>query len=136
MDSRKCTTWRVFRNCTDGQHGFILELCRHSHHLSGTYRSMSPLYILKFQLTLRKQSITQVLYDLSVHQELHTPLREEIRSVLAEDGGWTKQGLTKMKKLDSVLRESQRLHGVTSGIEIPLFSSSQFTALILRCLSF
>lgn len=97
---------------------------------------MSPLWILKFQLTLRQQSITQVLYDLSAHQELHTPLKEEIRSILAEDGGWTKQGLTKMKKVDSVLRESQRLHGVTSGMENPLFFLFQFTALIPRYLLF
>lgn len=70
--------------------------------------------------------MTHVLYDLSVHEELHAPLRDEIRSILAEEGGWTKQGLTKMKKLDSVLKESQRLHGVTSGMRTP---ASFFTSL-------
>lgn len=59
-------------------------------------------------------SITQALYDLAVHTDLHNPLKDEITSVIAEEGGWTKQGLTKMKKLDSVLKESQRMNNVTS----------------------
>ncbi|KAF8537364.1 cytochrome P450 [Trichophaea hybrida] len=59
-------------------------------------------------------SITQALYDLATHPEFQTPIRDEIESVLAEHGGWTKPALTQMKKLDSTLRESQRLHPVTT----------------------
>ncbi|KAF1943936.1 cytochrome P450 [Clathrospora elynae] len=36
------------------------------------------------------------------------PLREEARRTLEEEGGWTKQGLSKMHRIDSVIRESQR----------------------------
>lgn len=60
-------------------------------------------------------SITQALYDLATHPEFQDPIRDEIESVLSEFGGWTKQALTKMKKLDSSLKESQRLHPVTTG---------------------
>ncbi|KAF8521467.1 cytochrome P450 [Trichophaea hybrida] len=59
-------------------------------------------------------SITQALYVLATHPEFQTRIRDEIESVRAEHGGWTKPALTQMKKLDSTLRESQRLHPVTT----------------------
>jgi len=60
-------------------------------------------------------SITQALYDLAEHPEFQEPIRSEIESVLSQHSGWTKQALTQMKKLDSTLKESQRLHPVTTG---------------------
>ncbi|KAF7955865.1 hypothetical protein EAE96_004787 [Botrytis aclada] len=54
---------------------------------------------------------TQVLYDIIAHPEYLEPLREEILQALKEDGGWQKTTLTKMKKLDSFMKESQRLNG-------------------------
>ncbi|KAF8252941.1 cytochrome P450 [Wilcoxina mikolae CBS 423.85] len=57
-------------------------------------------------------SITNVIFDLAAHTEYQEPLRQEIESVITEYGGWSKQALTAMKKLDSVLRESQRMNGV------------------------
>ena len=39
------------------------------------------------------------------------PLREEIERVIQEEG-WTKVAMTKMRKLDSFMRESQRLQGI------------------------
>jgi hypothetical protein len=35
-------------------------------------------------------------------------LREEAHRVLQEEGGWTKQGLSRMHRMDSAIRESQR----------------------------
>ena len=35
-------------------------------------------------------------------------LREEAHRIFTEEGGWTKQGLNKMHRLDSAIRESQR----------------------------
>ena len=35
-------------------------------------------------------------------------LREEAHRILQEEGGWTKQGLSRMHRLDSAIRESQR----------------------------
>jgi hypothetical protein len=50
-------------------------------------------------------SIIQALYDLAAWPEFQDPIRDEIESVLVECGGFTKEALTKMKKLDSTLRE-------------------------------
>lgn len=50
------------------------------------------------------------MYDLCAHPEYFDPLRAELLSVLKEDGGWHKATLNKLKKLDSFLKESQRLN--------------------------
>ena len=60
------------------------------------------------------QSLTHVVYDLAAHPELAIPLREEIEPIIAAEG-WTRAALGKMWKLDSLLRESQRFHGIGIG---------------------
>ncbi len=57
-------------------------------------------------------AITHVILDLaSSKQEYIDELRDEITSVLAEHGGeWNKRALAAMPKLDSVMRESQRVN--------------------------
>jgi cytochrome P450 len=52
---------------------------------------------------------THAIYDLCAHPEYFEPLREELISVLLETGGWHKASLTKLRKMDSFLRESQRM---------------------------
>jgi len=54
-------------------------------------------------------SFTHVIYDLAIHPEYVTPLREEIEALIAKEG-WTKSTVTKMRKLDSFLKESIRMH--------------------------
>ncbi|PCH34174.1 cytochrome P450, partial [Wolfiporia cocos MD-104 SS10] len=58
-------------------------------------------------------SITHALYHLAAHPEYMQPLREEIETVLKEQG-WTKIAVGKMWKLDSFMRESQRLNSITA----------------------
>ncbi|KAJ7113179.1 cytochrome P450 [Mycena epipterygia] len=53
-------------------------------------------------------ALTAALYDLTTHPEHILPLREEAERVVAEEG-WTKAALGNMHKLDSFIRESQRL---------------------------
>jgi cytochrome P450 len=53
---------------------------------------------------------TQTLFDLCAKPEYIAPLREEITKVLQKDGAFTKQTLTHLRKLDSFMRESQRLN--------------------------
>ena len=55
--------------------------------------------------------MTHVLYDLAARPEYLQPLREEIEAVIATDG-WTKAGMGKMWKLDSLLRETLRYYGL------------------------
>jgi hypothetical protein len=54
----------------------------------------------------------QVLYRLLANPEYIGPLREEVDTVIKEEG-WTKAGMDKMHKIDSFLRESQRVDGFT-----------------------
>ncbi len=56
--------------------------------------------------------MTQVLYRLLAHPEYMEPLRQEVDAVIREEG-WTKDGIDKMHKIDSFLRETQRLDGIT-----------------------
>ena len=52
---------------------------------------------------------THAVYDLTAHPEYLEPLREEVSSQLREEKGWNKTVLSKMKMMDSFLKESQRL---------------------------
>ncbi|PLB49717.1 cytochrome P450 [Aspergillus steynii IBT 23096] len=56
--------------------------------------------------------LTQVLYDLSGKDELIEALREEARTVIKEDG-WQKTTLYKLKLMDSMLKESQRMKPIS-----------------------
>ncbi|KAJ6483217.1 cytochrome P450 [Mycena sanguinolenta] len=53
-------------------------------------------------------AMTNALFDLTVHPEHFLPMREEAERVVKEEG-WTKAALNNMVKIDSFLRESQRL---------------------------
>ncbi|KAF8185937.1 cytochrome P450, partial [Pholiota molesta] len=53
------------------------------------------------------------LYNLATYPEYLQPLREEIEEFISEEG-WTKNALDKMLKLDSFLKETQRLHPLSS----------------------
>ena len=61
-------------------------------------------------------ALTHAVIDLVCSkQEYIDELREEISTVLAENGGeWNKRALAKMEKLDSVMRESQRVNSFVS----------------------
>ncbi|KAI0000304.1 cytochrome P450 [Russula vinacea] len=49
-----------------------------------------------------------ILYRLLAHPEYLEPLREEVDAAIKEEG-WTKAGIDRMHKIDSFIRESQRL---------------------------
>ncbi|KAF8467591.1 cytochrome P450 [Russula ochroleuca] len=57
-------------------------------------------------------TLTQVLYRLLANPEYIEPLRQEVDAVIKEEG-WTKAGIDKMHKIDSFLRETQRIDGFT-----------------------
>jgi cytochrome P450 len=48
-------------------------------------------------------------YYLATYPEYMQPLREEVEEVVKSEG-WTKDGLDQMHKLDSFIKESQRLN--------------------------
>ena len=56
-------------------------------------------------------AVTHILYDLCAMPEYVQPLREEIGTALADEGGLpTKKAFQRMSKLDSFMRESQRFN--------------------------
>ncbi|KAI0059957.1 cytochrome P450 [Artomyces pyxidatus] len=57
------------------------------------------------------KTFAYALYDLATYPECIQPLREEVAAAL-KVSGWTKAGLARMHKVDSFLRESQRVHGL------------------------
>lgn len=52
-----------------------------------------------------------VLFDLCAHPEYIQPIRDEVQEAVAKSGGrWTLSVIASMKKLDSFMKESQRLN--------------------------
>ncbi|KIK97710.1 hypothetical protein PAXRUDRAFT_198861 [Paxillus rubicundulus Ve08.2h10] len=66
-------------------------------------------------------SFTQVLYNLAANPQYMQPLREEVESIVGKDG-WSKGALVKMRKLDSFLKESQRIEGIGAAMKEFTFS--------------
>lgn len=70
--------------------------------------------------------LTNVVYDLAAYPEYIEPLREEIKAVLAEDGSLKKTSLLKLKLMDSVIKESQRINPVSIGAFPPILTRIRF----------
>ena len=70
------------------------------------------------------------IFDIAQHPEIIDELREEVNSVIQEKG-WTKQGLDSLRKIDSLMTESQRLSPIAS-CEPPYhsLSTSSFTCML------
>ena len=62
----------------------------------------------------RRQSLSNVMFNLAARQEYIQPLREEIETAIRADG-WTKEAMGHMHKLDSFIKESMRLAGIING---------------------
>ncbi|GJE97793.1 cytochrome P450 [Phanerochaete sordida] len=56
-------------------------------------------------------TFTHAIYHLAAQPEFIAPLRDEVEGVIAEEG-WTKNAICKMRKVDSLLRETLRYNGV------------------------
>ena len=63
-----------------------------------------------------------LLYDLSARSEYIQPLRDEIESVMAEEGSFTKAAFNKLVKLDSIMKESQRYNPLSFRKSVLLLS--------------
>jgi len=56
---------------------------------------------------------TQALFELAVlHESQREEIRAEVRLALTTEGGWNKAAISGFRKLDSVLKEVGRLHGL------------------------
>ncbi|KAF8463187.1 cytochrome P450 [Russula ochroleuca] len=61
---------------------------------------------------ISRLTFTQALYRLLANPEYIEPLRQEVDAVITEEG-WTKAGIDKMHKIDSFIREAQRVDNFT-----------------------
>ena len=61
------------------------------------------------------------MYRILANPEYLEPLREEVDAAIEEEG-WTKAGIDKMHKIDSFLRETQRVDGLSTR-SLDLFST-------------
>ena len=68
------------------------------------------------------QTVAQILYRLIVNPDYLEPLRQEIEAAVAQEG-WTKAGMDKLHKLDSFLRETQRIDITNLGLSASFHSS-------------
>ncbi|KAF2129173.1 Ent-kaurene oxidase [Dothidotthia symphoricarpi CBS 119687] len=57
-------------------------------------------------------TMTQALYDLIAHPDYIEPIRSEVTAILRKDGEWQKTTLNRFRKLDSLLKESQRFNPI------------------------
>jgi cytochrome P450 len=80
-------------------------------------QGMKNFDIVGAQLTLTfvavhttSNTLAHLLYDLIDNPELIPELRQEIIAVMEEDKGWQKTSLYKLKLLDSIMKESQRMN--------------------------
>ena len=64
------------------------------------------------------QTLIQTFYHLASHPQYIGPLREEIASVVGESG-WSKRSIDRLDKLDSFIRETQRMSPLSAGEAIP-----------------
>ncbi|KIK81319.1 hypothetical protein PAXRUDRAFT_15297 [Paxillus rubicundulus Ve08.2h10] len=70
-------------------------------------------------------NFTQALYNLAANPQHMQSLREEVEAVVKTDG-WSKGALGKMRKIDSFLKESQRMEGIDC-VTMPRKASKDFT---------
>jgi cytochrome P450 len=59
---------------------------------------------------------SQLLYDLCAMPEYIQPLRQEIEANIDENGMVSRQGFQAMTKMDSIIKESQRLNPLLLGV--------------------
>ncbi|KAH7914791.1 cytochrome P450 [Hygrophoropsis aurantiaca] len=71
------------------------------------------ILVLNFaSLHTSAQALTHALLHLATHPKFLDPLREEAEAVIDQEG-WTTASMKKLYKLDSFLKESQRLSGTS-----------------------
>lgn len=67
------------------------------------------------------QSFTQAILLLAAHPQYIQPLREEVESIVREEG-WTKAAMNKMRRIDSFMKETARFLGLGASASLLLSS--------------
>ena len=80
-------------------------------HTSSMVCSISTIRPLHRSNDSLLQTFTQALLHIAATPAWLDPLREEVESIVKEEG-WTKASVRKMKKVDSFMRESSRVNPI------------------------
>ncbi|KAJ3994525.1 cytochrome P450 [Lentinula boryana] len=90
------------------------------------YNIVSRVLLINFAaIHTTSMTFTNAIFCLAANPHLAQPLREEIENIVAEFG-WTKAAMGKMWKLDSFLKETQRLTGI-GGLTMTRLALRDFT---------
>lgn len=101
-------------------------------HLDVPFLTNQTLFVATAATRSTAASIVNTTFDLIAFSQYQEELREEIDQVLIGCGGWSLDAIQKMEKLDSFIKESQRLnHHILCEYHsyLPLFTLSH------RCLN-
>jgi cytochrome P450 len=71
-------------------------------------------------------AFTNILYDLAANPQYAEPMRQEVLEVIASDG-WTKVSQGKMRRVDSFVKESQRMGISTLNIQRRIMKDFTFS---------
>lgn len=71
--------------------------------------TLKMLFLTLASVHTSSMTVTHALFDLCAMPEYIQPLRQELCEVLAKYG-WTREGVYNLKRLDSFLKESQRMN--------------------------
>ncbi|KAI6145373.1 cytochrome P450 [Pisolithus tinctorius] len=72
------------------------------------------ILVINFAAThTTSNTFAQTLYCLAANPQYIQPLREEVQTIIGEDG-WTKEALAKLRKAESFIKETQRFEGNAS----------------------
>lgn len=83
-----------------------------------SYITKTQMLISVVAIHTTTMTMAQVIYDLLEHPEYIDILRNEIKSVKSvEDEPWTKAKIAGLKKMDSFMKESQRIRPAGLGMD-------------------
>ncbi|KDR68414.1 hypothetical protein GALMADRAFT_1044748 [Galerina marginata CBS 339.88] len=79
----------------------------------GPRRAVKDLVVRLFAINFAAihtttSALSEVLFNLAAYPQYAAPMREEVEAVIEADG-WTKLAMGKLRKVDSFIKESQRL---------------------------
>ncbi|KAF8325934.1 cytochrome P450, partial [Amanita rubescens] len=89
---------------------WLLDVAKEPHRRSIKNLTIRILLLNFVAIHTTTMAVTTALFYLATHPEYVQPMREEVETVINADG-WTKAAVGRLSKVDSFLKESQRLSG-------------------------
>lgn len=85
--------------------------------------AMSTIVLFLLGTETMTDLLTQMLSDLSVRPEVVEAMRQEVMTIRPDQNGWRTKDLHRLRLMDSVLKESQRLKPFEFGKSVLFFFS-------------